>query len=423
MVAESAPAELLPAPPATTGPPHRPWVLVASLSSAYFALFVCYSALTSVFLPNQISDIDPAHKISNLAAVTTLSSVATLLVQPIVGALSDRTRSRFGRRTPWMLLGAVLGAVFLAAMPLAGSVGLLAVLWVLVQSSLNIVQSPLTAVLPDRVPSERRGVTSMFIGLATMVGTTVGAVVAAAFAGRAGLGHLTLSALVLAAVALFVRLNREPSTVAAPRPPWSWAAFARSMWISPRRHPDFAWAFVARVLLTLGFWILQAFQLYLLRDHIGLSDADSNGFVAKLSGVMLVAVIISSAVTGPWSDRVHRRKPFVAVCSLLMAAAMVIPLVSPTTTGMYGYAALLGLGFGGYQSLDLALMTEVLPSGESAGKDLGLLNVATNLPQALAPALGGLLISGFGGYPVLLGFAAAVAALSALAVLPIRGVR
>lgn len=322
-----------------------------------------------------------------------------------------------------MLLGAVLGAVFLAAMPLAGSIGLLAVGWVLVQASLNMVQSPLTAVMPDRVPVERRGMTSMFVGLATMVGTTAGAVLAAAFAGRSGLGHITLSVMVLTVVALFVVFNREGDAAPAGPPAWVWKEFLRGMWVSPRRHPDYAWAFVARVLLTLGFWTLQAFQLYLLRDHIGLSDADSNTFVAKLSGIMLVTVIVSSVVCGPWSDRVHRRKPFVIVCSLLMASAMIAPLISPTPEGMYVYAALLGLGFGGYQSLDLALMTEVLPSSENNGKDMGLLNIATNLPQVLAPALGGLVISSLGGYPALLGSAAVVVALSALAILPIRKVR
>lgn len=405
------------------GPPRMPWLLVGSLFGAYLALFICYSALTSVFLPNQVSDIDADHKVANLALVTTLSSVATLLVQPVIGAASDRTRSRLGRRAPWMLLGALIGAVFLAVMPLATSIGVLAVLWVLIQATLNIAQSPLTAVLPDRIPAERRGVASTFVGVATMVGTTVGAVVAAAFAHRAGLGHLAIAAFVLVVVALFVVVNPEPDSRGAAHPPWSWAAFVRGMWVSPRRHPDFAWAFGARVLLTLGFWTLQAFQLYLLRDHIGMSDDASNAFVAKISVIMLVAVVISAAVTGPWSDRVRRRKPFVAVCSLLMALAMTIPLLVPTPCGMYAYAALLGLGFGGYQSLDLALMTEVLPSRDSVGKDLGLLNVATNLPQAIAPALGGLVIDHLGGYPVLLGWAAVVAALSALAVMPIRGVR
>ncbi|MFI2032114.1 MFS transporter [Streptomyces buecherae] len=423
MVADSLLPADTPAPAAPPDRPPMPWRLVGSLFGAYLALFICYSALTSVFLPNQVSDIDPDDKVANLAVVTTLSSVATLLVQPVVGALSDRTHSRLGRRAPWMLLGALLGAVFLAVLPLATSVGVLAVLWVLVQATLNIAQSPLTAVLPDRVPVERRGVASTFVGVATMVGTTVGAVIAAGFAHRAGLGHVTIAAFVLVVVALFVVLNPEPDSRGAARAAWSWRAFARGMWVSPRQHPDFAWAFGARVLLTLGFWILQAFQLYLLRDHVGMDDDTSNAFVAKLSVVMLVAVVVSAAVTGPWSDRVRRRKPFVAVCSLLMALAMTVPLVAPTESGMYVYAALLGLGFGGYQSLDLALMTEVLPSRDSVGKDLGLLNVATNLPQAIAPALGGLVINQMGGYPVLLGCAATVAALSALAVLPIRSVR
>ena len=73
---------------------------------------------------------------------------------------------------------------------------------------------------------------------------------------------------------------------------------------------------------------------------------------------------------------------------------------------------------------DTALMTEVLPGGGSAaGKDLGILNVATNIPQALSPAVAGLLIGSLGGYPALFILGMVSVVLAGVALIPIKSVR
>jgi MFS family permease len=75
-------------------------------------------------------------------------------------------------------------------------------------------------------------------------------------------------------------------------------------------------------------------------------------------------------------------------------------------------------------SVDAALMTEVLPSeGTDAGKDLGILNVATNIPQALSAPIAAVIIGSFGGYPMLFVFAMVFALLAAIVTAPIRSVK
>ena len=83
-----------------------------------------------------------------------------------------------------------------------------------------------------------------------------------------------------------------------------------------------------------------------------------------------------------------------------------------------------GVGFGMYMAVDLALVVDVLPDGDSAAKDLGVLNIAGALPFAIAPAVAPVVLAAGGGsYPILYAVAAGCAVVGALAILPIRRVR
>ena len=179
--------------------------------------------------------------------------------------------------------------------------------------------------------------------------------------------------------------------------------------------------------MVIGFYGAQTYGLYILRDYIGLSDAESNSFAATMGVVLLVGVLLSAVVSGWLSDRVGRRKPFIVWSSVVMSVALAIPLVVPTTQGVLAYAFLLGLGFGTYISIDLALMTEVLPArlqgASSAGRDLAILGLATTLPQAMSPSIAAGLVTLTGGYPVLFVAGIVFVMLGAVAVRPIKAVR
>ena len=423
--APRAPASTVDAPPvgAPTSPPATRRLL-PGLAVTSFVLFATYSGLISLLLPNQVLAIDEANKVSNLAIVTTVSFIFTLFAQPIVGALSDRTRSRLGRRAPWMILGAAVAAVFLVGLGSLSSIVWITVFWVVIQVALNALQGPLTAIVPDRFPRERRGVASAMVGIGTMVGGAGGVIVASMLAANLGLGYSVFGAAVLVVTLGFVLLNRDSSSKDASIAPWSWKAFLSGFWINPRRHPDFAWAFAARFLFILGYFVVVAFQLYILTDYLRLPVAEANATMVPLSLAGMVTTLVAITVAGWWSDRVGRRKVFIYAATAFMVVGLAFPLVMPNLTGMFIMALVNGFGFGLYMACDTALMTEVLPGGgAAAGKDLGILNVATNIPQAMSPAIAGLLIGSLGGYPALFVFGIVCVIAAAFVLVPIKSVR
>ncbi|MGI3224253.1 MFS transporter [Streptomyces sp. GTA36] len=86
-----------------------------------------------------------ASKASSLSLVSSVGIVLTMIMQPIIGMISDRTRSRWGRRAPYIVGGAVAGAVFIALMPLVPSIAVLVIVWSILQLAANVVAGPLGA--------------------------------------------------------------------------------------------------------------------------------------------------------------------------------------------------------------------------------------------------------------------------------------
>ncbi len=398
--------------------------LLPSMAVTSMVLFATYAGLISVMLPNQVTVIDPAHKVDNLAIVTTASFIFTLFAQPIVGAFSDRTRSRWGRRAPWMIAGTAVAAAFLLGMGSLKSILWITIFWVIVQVALNAMQGPLSAITPDRFTRAKRGAASAMIGIGTMAGATIGVLVAGHLAANIGLGYRIFGIAVLVVTVLFVIINPDKSSKELTLPRFSWRTFAKSFWISPRKHPDFAWAFAARFLFILGYYVAFTYQLFILTDYIGLSLKQANVEIGVLSIASLITTLVSVSLAGWLSDKIGRRKIFIYIASVLMVIGLLMPLLMPNLTGMMLMSAINGFGFGLYMSCDTALMTEVLPGGgTAAAKDLGILNVATNIPQALSPAIAAVLIGTLGGYHALFIFGMICVAIAALVLIPIKSVR
>ncbi|GAB4062705.1 MFS transporter [Angustibacter speluncae] len=401
------------------------------LLMVYVAILAINSGGLGILIPDLVARLDEANKVGNLAIVSTVAFLATVFAQPIAGALSDSTRSRFGRRTPWMVGGGLVAAGFLVGLPMAGSVVTVAIVWMAVQLGVNALQAAATALVPDRFPPARRGGVSGMVGLGITIGNAVGAVVAGSLAAQGALPYVVLAVLMVVVVGAFVVVNRDTSSLAVEdevREPFSLKGFVKGFWVNPRRHPDFAWAFGSRFLMVIGFYGAQTYGLYILRDYVGLSDTESTAVAAQVGVVLLVGVLLSALGSGFLSDKVGRRKPFIVWSSVVMSIALAVPLFVPTVTGVLVYSFLLGLGFGTYISIDLALMTEVLPAKlasqqSTAGRDLAILGLATTLPQAMSPSIAAGLVSLTGGYPVLFVSGIVFVMVGAIAVLPIKSVR
>ena len=188
------------------------------LLMVYVAILAVNSGGNGILLPNIVAGIDEAGKVGNLAFVTTIAFIANIFAQPVAGALSDATRSRFGRRTPWMVGGALLTSGFLLGLPMAQSVLTVALVWLVVQVGVNALQAAATAIVPDRYPAARRGDVSAMIGVGITIGNAVGVIVAGGTATRGLLPYAVLAVLVLVVVGdLRPRQPRRAEHPPAPR--------------------------------------------------------------------------------------------------------------------------------------------------------------------------------------------------------------
>jgi MFS family permease len=404
------------------------WLLVVSLGVVFFVLLTLYASVLGVLLPNQIQNIDPKHKAQTLGIVYAITSVFSTISTPVAGALSDRTRTRLGRRTPWILLGSLIGGIALALVPSTNNLVIITTFWVIATITLNSMQPAITTIVADRFsPSERGGVSGV-VGAAMTAGVSSGTIYGGLMAEHLVVAYAVIGGAIILVCWTFVLLNPEPRIALKPPAPFRFGAFLRSFWVDPRAHPDFGWAFLGRFTIYMGYTAVLTYLLYILEDHIGLSQANANQMIARLSSVTFVALATSGLLSGWLSDRLGRRKPLVFISGLIMAGAVAAPLLFPTIGGMYVYAVLIGLGYGAFMSVDLALMTQVLPvreTGEEAvGKDLGILTTAINIPQILAPVLAAWVLSITGNdYPLLFVLSAGFVVAGAFFVLPIRSVQ
>ncbi|HAT2828764.1 TPA: SLC45 family MFS transporter [Klebsiella oxytoca] len=400
-------------------------ILLASLFTNFFVLLALYCGVISVLLPNHVAQIDPANKANNLAIVMTTALLFTIFAQPIAGALSDRCRSTWGRRSPFIVGGALLGGLAIFGISMTTTIAGIAVFWLMAAVSLNCMNGPLATVIADRFLPENRGIASGFVGAGSTAGGTVGIILAGYLAWNLQLGYLVFALAIAACCVAFVLINREPSTRHMEVEPFRWGSFFKNFWVSPRKYPDFGWAFFGRFAMYLGYQGVVTYQLYILQDFIGLSVEESNYAIGTISVITLVTLLFSGLVSGVLSDKLQRRKIFVFLSTLLMAAGLCVPLFMPTLTGMYIYAAIMGLGYGAYTSIDMALMTQVLPGGgKQAGKDMGILTIATVLPQSFSPILSAWLLATFNNdYSSLFIAAIVFVFASSFFVLPIKSVK
>ncbi|MFI7364341.1 MFS transporter [Streptomyces sp. NPDC050149] len=391
-----------------------------NLSLATLAVFMAFMTPIQILLPLQLEHIDPHGKNDALSLVTGLGALVAVLANPLAGAMSDRTTSRFGRRRPWILGGALAGAAGLSITATQHTVAGVAVGWCLAQAGLNAMLAGVTTPVADRVPLTQRAQVSGWTGLMQSFGLVLGALITTLLVTGVRSGYVTLAVLTVVLALPFVLRHSEPPLTRALRPAFDARAFARSLWVSPRQHPDFGWAWLTRFLINLGNALGTLYLFYFLADAVHYDDPGTG--VLILTVIYTLCAALTAIPAGVLSDRLGRRKVFVVLCSLVMAAAAVLLSLLHTWPSAIAAAAVLGAGYGIYLAVDQALVTQVLPEATDRAKDLGVINIANSGPQVLAPALASPIITHLGGYTGLYATAALVILVGGLLVGRIRSV-
>ncbi len=380
--------------------------------------------------------------------VTAAGGIFALLTPILVGWLSDRTVSRWGRRRPWMVAGTVLNLIGLGLLALSASQLTFVLAYLVVQLSNNAAGAAYTGVIPDVVRAEDRGRASGLLGTMNQLGTVVGVgLVGVTFKvygdTRAGLlaGYGAVAIILVITLLITVVAVKEPRIAKSPSPlagegrGWGVAAIICAaaflvglialfaillaplgslLWpvvavfiaagivtvLAARRLPalmaffqafrsnDFFWTFATRALVTLGIFSILPFMELYFRDVVRTKDAGAASAFWLLA--VIAGAIIPSMVGGMLSDRTGRRKLFVYISSAMQAVVVSVLLFGlvRSLTVLYVLGILYGIGYGAYYAVDWALACDVLPNREeAAGRDMALWHVSFTLPQVLAPAI------------------------------------
>lgn len=387
---------------------------------AHLGAFIAFVPMLNLLLPLKAELINPTGKAVLLSQVMLWGAVAAAVTNLAAGALSDATRGRFGRRRPWIVVGAIAvagahGLVFAASSPQQLLVAVL-----VFQAAVNIMFGPLNAVLPDVVPGRQKGLAAALAGLALPgAGLFTAAVLAVALA-RMDLRFLVVALTVPLLVLPFALRLREPLR---PRP----AVRVGLPSLAALTDRDFLMAFASRLLVQVTITFNVLYLLFYLQESARLGPLAGLRAEAVLGGLLGASTVVSLAagfLGGVLSDRLGQRRPFVLAGGLAMAGGAALLAAAPGWPGPLVAQMLFGLGLGLYSTVDTALVAEVLPDPRAAGRDLGLMNVAITAPQVLAPLLGLAVLSLSGGDFRWVYAASGIFALAgALAVTGIRRVR
>ena len=397
---------------------------IAAFASAWLGIWMAQLTPVQLLLPAQIdARLMPENWVDSVVAFGIISGIAGLcavVAYPLTGALSDRTTSRFGRRRPWMVAGTALFAVSLLMLGLQENLVGIGIFWSLALTGFCVLTAALTATISDQVPVNQRGLVSGWLSAPQAVGIILGLLLVTMLFTGQFLGYAVIAVLL---VLLVIPFLFQPDAVlrADQRETMSVRGIVESLWISPKQYPDFGWTLLSRVLVNFGNAFGTTMLLYFLM--FGLNDPNAEDDLIILTLIYMVFVILASLFLGALSDRLERRKAFVFAASALQGVAALLLAFIPDLTVANIAAGLLGLGYGCFLSVDQALATQVLPDPAARGKDLGVMNIATAVPQAIAPLLGAAAVAALGGFTGLFILAGVFAFAGAFAVARVKAVR
>jgi len=336
----------------------------------------------------------------------TLDNIAALLIQPAVGAWSDRLRTPIGRRMPFILVGAPLAAIAFIMLPIATSLFVFFLAATLLLLSMAIWRTPVVALMPDITPSKYR---SQANGIINFMGG-VGAIIA--FLGGAALYDLNpnypfwlgAGLVAVSAILVFVFIKEPEEMIASEKDAPSLADSIRLILHDKDKS-------TVRILLAIFFWFIayngiEAFFTLYAKNHLGLTESDG----ARLLGQLSTLFVLFSLPAGYIGAALGRRKTIMtgiivmAICIALMFFLPVNTLTNLLTTlPVLGQVPVIGviLMIAGvsWASINVNSLPMVvdMTEPERVGTYTGLYYLFSTLAAILGPIVYGFIIQLSGG--------------------------
>ncbi|PPF87288.1 MFS transporter [Pseudoclavibacter sp. RFBJ3] len=395
-----------------------------ALYIGWFAIYIAFVTPIAFSLAIRVEQVAPDAKDSALALAAGIPGIFAIVLTPLIGALSDRTRSRLGRRRPWMIAGLTLGLVGSLAVGLAPNASIVVVGWTLAYVGYTAASSMTLAHLGDKLPENQRGKVLGITGAISQMAPLAGVLVGGALSSN-GLAMFAIPAILafLGSIVFLVRMKDDARTE---KPVvTSKAVEARKLLVgmvfNPRRYPNLGWVWLSKALIFFALSFSSLYTVYFIASRFGLEPLEVAGMLG-IAGILGVGAGVGGAIgSGILSDKFGTRKPFLIAAAFIMAGGLVVTALSTSIPMFLIGNAISALATGVYGAVDQALALDVLPREEDEnGRFLGILQLGSTVPQAFGPLVAGLILATFGGEYASVYFGGAILAiLGAIAIIPI----
>jgi MFS family permease len=439
------------------------WYDYFFVNANWFALTLRSQVLAGLVVPLLVQGfVGDSQKGTYYGTIRLWALMMALLMQALFGMLSDRSRSKWGRRRPFIFLGTVLevgiilSMAWIAGLQGMGGYTILFVAYLLSMASTNMSQGGTQGLIPDVIPQEKRGIASgikMLLEVPfplVLVGLIISPMVAR--------GNMT-TALVVTVAAMLVCMGltmfvREERPASAPGPlNWKpfislllmtavftiiilglgqmvklaipvmgnasrfsfgtigvvamliavvagiFASLAVHMDSSVRKSTPFIWLVISRLAALVAINNIASFLLYFVQEKFNMPGKEAAGLAGMLPMVLGGFVILFGLVAGWLSDRFDRRL-LTALSGIIGAVGVAVMVLGPNVSLMYVAAAIIGLAYALFNVSSWALGTDIIPK-DRAGEFLGLQNLAGAGAGAIGAYIGGV-IADHSGYTLMM---------------------
>jgi len=463
------------------------WYDAITMNIIYFGITLRSQTLTPLIVPLLVQQfVGESAKGSAYGTIRLATLMVALLVQAAAGAFSDRSTSRFGKRRPFIALSGILEiiafiAVGIIAGTMEGMAGYYTLFVVLIFSmvSSNIGHGAAQGIIPDLVPSEKRGRYSAIKAFFELplplivVAFTVSRMVSN---GNIWAAIITISVVMLVTTVLTMFVREEPQP--GPAKPIDWQALGRllimtltftaiillagwgvrqllpvllslpnpqssvliaivgvacmllavavgvilsvriSLGEQARKRPSFTWWVINRLAFLVGANNLSSFVLYLIQERFPqFAGEKAAGPTSQLILVVGIAILLIS-LPGGWLTDKFGKKPLLLFSGIMASLGTLLVILANSMPLMYVGGVLIGLATGIFFSANWALGTELVPEDQS-GKWLGISNLAGAGAGAVGAYIGGPIGDG-AGYVLLMGLYGFLFLFSTLALIKIQ---
>ena len=364
------------------------WLMLASFGAS-IAMMVPLSYGIAV----RITELAPGQE-QVLGFITGIAQLVYLIISPIVGIWSDRTRSRFGRRSPFIFLGTAIGLAGLVVMGLAPNLLIVGAGWILGMSGWSISGAAIQNLMADKLPEAQRGRVSALTGLMTQIAPVLGIGVAYAVSSNTLLVFVVPGVIGAVLLALFPLIKPEGSSKdVVVDSQVTFRSVVASYGFSVRKYPDFAWNWLGRFVFFMGLYFNTTFGTFFYAQRLGLPVREVAGVVATIGMLGVVAAAAGALLGGFLSDKLRRRRLFVIIAALIFVAGALAEAFAWSLPQLIIGAVLMQTAIAVFATVDQAIIFAILPNRTETARYMAVVAFAQKIPSAVAPLIASVIIT------------------------------